>query len=92
PYELEMTMHASGWAFLQDGRPDAAHTEFESARADAAARGDAFQVARALEGLVALGRLADEDVTALETEMLEIHDRLGIIATPTFPTTPVSQT
>ncbi len=74
-----------GWALLQQGRSDEARQAFGESRRQSRDRGDAYQVALALDGLIA-ARAPGQDVQALEAERLAIHDSLGIAATPAVPT------
>jgi tetratricopeptide (TPR) repeat protein len=74
-------LRTRGWAHLQAGSPEAARAEFAEAESLARTRDDAYQVAQALEGLIAVGKALGLDVAAATAEVDEIHGRLGIAAT-----------
>jgi tetratricopeptide (TPR) repeat protein len=73
-----------GWALLQLGRSDDARDAFEASRRQSRDRGDDYQVALALDGLIA-ARAPGADVSDLEAERQAIVERLGIAATPVVP-------
>ena len=68
-----------GWVHLREGQLDAARTAFLEARDGALYRADDYQVALALDGLIAVGEADGTDVGSLRSERLEIHERLGIV-------------
>lgn len=68
-----------GWVWLRNGDVDAARVAFIEARDGAVARADDYQVALALDGLIATGDATGADVASLVAERLEIHGRLGIV-------------
>jgi thioredoxin-like negative regulator of GroEL len=77
-----------GWALLQSGRTSSdARTEFAEALQHARSRADAYQVGEALAGLIAVARQDGSNATAMHEERQAIHERLGIVATPTIPMT-----
>ena len=79
------TMHIAalqrvrGWAWLGEGDFESAATAFIEARDAAESRADDYQVALALEGLIASRLAVNEEIGSLMGELLGIRDRLGIV-------------
>ena len=80
------TLHrVRGWVRLQRGEPIAARESFSVALDLARSRGDEYQAALALAGLIAVGQSTSDDVASLDAELQAIKDRLGIVALPAIP-------
>ena len=80
------TLHrVRGWVRLQRDEPLAARESFSVALDLARSRGDEYQAALALAGLIAVGQSTSDDVASLDAELQAIKDRLGIVALPAIP-------
>jgi class 3 adenylate cyclase/tetratricopeptide (TPR) repeat protein len=78
---------AHGCALMQQGRLEEARAALELSLGDARQRGADYDIALALDALVALGRLTDEPTKAIQEERDGIFERLNVVRTPTIPLT-----
>jgi hypothetical protein len=76
---------ARGCALMQLGRLDEARRDLEASLEDARRREAQFDVALALDALVALRRLSSEPTDGIEEERDSIFQRLRVVRTPTIP-------
>ncbi len=74
-----------GWALLQAGRPDEADAVLAASLAEAERRGDSFEAALALDGLVAVRSRRDSPTADLAIERSRLTKKLGIVTMPSFP-------
>ena len=76
---------ARGCALLQLGRLEEARRDLEASLDDARRREARYDIALALDALVALGRLAREPTDPIEQERDAIVGRLNVVSMPTIP-------
>ena len=74
-----------GWVGLQRGEPIRSREEFTTALDLAKFRGDDYQTALALAGLIAVSRQEHDYESEMETELRAITARLGIVTLPEIP-------
>ena len=74
-----------GWVRLQRGEPLGSREAFTTALDLARSRGDEYQAALALDGLIAVNRREHDYESDLETELRAITARLGIESLPEIP-------
>ena len=74
-----------GWVRLQRGEPIGSRESFTVALDLARSRGDEYQAALALAGLIAVSRQEHDYETDLQTELRAITARLGIESLPEIP-------
>jgi class 3 adenylate cyclase/predicted ATPase len=79
---LPMLARLRGLAMMQRGDRKAAEASLLNALRTGRRRADIYETALALDGLVAIGREAGRDITALESERQTLFDQLGIVWTP----------
>ena len=78
-----------GWVLLQDGLIVDARVRFAAALDLARERDDHYQVALAIDGLLAAEPESAEEVAQLTADRAAILERLGIQSTPEVPTTAI---
>jgi class 3 adenylate cyclase/tetratricopeptide (TPR) repeat protein len=79
---------ARGWALLQLGQLEKARRDLEASLDDARRRGAQYDIALALDALVALERLAGEPTDPIEQEIDAIVGSLNIVSVPSIPLSP----
>ena len=68
-----------GWVWLGEGDFEGAAAAFAEAREAAERRADDYEVALALEGVIASRLAVNQEIGSLMGDLLGIRDRLGIV-------------
>ena len=82
---LPMLERLRGWALLQLGETAEASRLFDRVMSDAKRRGDDFEQALTIDGLIAARSSAGHPTGELERELSLLTKKLGIVAIPSFP-------